>query len=406
MDSLPTSVKTPLELSGPSVEMVSTGKAKIADIFDNWIIYRQLEPIDRRLKGLKNASGKMEISNEGIPRKNEEDYARASMWFLKQMQTIQQKTEAIQELLFIGDSLYSDGHAYENLRQLTGWTSSCFIGDEVMAEAAAATIADDSGIYLSNRWAGVAAWVAWALHRGMKLDQSTAVIVDIDKTLLGAKGRNDQVIDRARLEGIYRTMDSVLGDSFDRAAFERQYAELNQSSYHIITADNQDYLAYICLVLNAKLLQLDELVGEIQNNRLSNFEQFARWVNTRLMIAPTGTERLRQVHEAVMMSIHAGDPTPFKQFRVQEFLTTAERMGSISDDSPVEDLLRDEITITKEIADLSLWLSERGCTLLCMSDKPDQSAIPDRHMAAEFLPIHQISTHCVGCNIQDLLSVL
>jgi hypothetical protein len=42
------------------------------------------------------------------------------------------------------------------------------------------------------------------------------VIIDIDKTAIGAKGRNDKVIDRARLAGIYRTMDSVLGDDFDR----------------------------------------------------------------------------------------------------------------------------------------------------------------------------------------------
>ena len=50
----------------------------------------------------------------------------------------------------------------------------------------------------------------------MHLDERTVVVVDIDKTALGAKGRNDQVINEARLEGIFRTMDSVLGDNFDR----------------------------------------------------------------------------------------------------------------------------------------------------------------------------------------------
>src|SRR5690606_18382242 len=156
-------------------------------------------------------------------------------------------------------------------------------------------------------------------------------------TLLGAKGRNDQVINEARLEGMFRTMASVLGDRFDRAAFEREYAELNRSRYHFLTADNQDYLAYICLVLNGGLVSFEEILDEIKAGSMDNFEQFLRWVGSRLLISPGAGESIRQIHDAVMCSVRTGDPTPFKQFRRQEFVTTVERMGNLPDDAPVDD---------------------------------------------------------------------
>lgn len=387
-------------------DMVSAGKRTVEEVYGSWIIYRRLEPLTNQLAGLRKAGSKMEIDADRIPRKHEEDYARASMWFINESRRIQSKKAPIQELLFIGDSLYTDGTAFQNLIALSNWKGSCFIGHDDPASKATSEVHAQQGLYLANRWSALLSWIRWTLERGFLLNEVTAVIVDIDKTLLGAKGRNDHVIDSARLHGIYRTMDAVLGTNFDREAFERQYAELNKAEYHPITADNQDYLAYICLVLNANLLQLDELVGEVQKNRLDNFEQVTNWVNTRLMMNPTGGERLRQVHEAVMMAMHSGDPTPFKRFRQEEFLTTAERMGKLADSSSVDELLQDEITMTREVVDISEWLADRGCTLLCMSDKPDESACPPQHLAGEFLPLHQIATHCVGYNIQEHLRVL
>lgn len=383
-----------------------SGKLKVSDIYGNRLIYRSLEPLEKKLPGFKKAAGKMQLVNEGIPRKDEEDYARASLWFLQQAQKLDGKSTPFQEILYIGDSIYSDGQAYHNLQNLTGWKGSAFITNEVLSEDPQLEIMAENGLCMSNRWSGLASWIGWMAAEGFALNQSTAVIVDIDKTVLGAKGRNDQVIDQVRLEGIYRTMDSILGDRFDRAAFERQYAILNQAEYHQITADNQDYLAYICLVLNVKLLQMDELVGEIQENRLDNFEQFVRWANSRLMISPAGGEQFRQVHEAVSMSFFAGDPTPFKRFRKEEFRTTLERMGNLDESKSVDELLEEEITITREVVEASQWLMKRGCQVLCMSDKPDESACPSHHIAHEFLPLHEVETHCVGCNIREALNVI
>jgi hypothetical protein len=292
------------------------------------------------------------------------------------------------------------------MKRLAEWRASCFIGSEKPQEQFSVEIQDKDQIYSANRWAALGEWARWMLEQGMLLDQRTVVIVDIDKTALGAKGRNDQVINTARLEGIYRTMDAVLGENFDRVAFEKQYAELNRARYHFLTEDNQDYLAYICLVLNAELIRYNEIIAEIENGSLDNFEQFLRWVDSRMMIKSLSGESLRQVHEAVIGSVRNGDPTPFKRFRRQEFITTVERMGNMPDNSTVEELLQHEITLTNEVCELSAWLSQRGCLLLCLSDKPDEASCPDPHYSPDLPPVHRARTHRVGATIQPLLNSL
>jgi len=47
--------------------------------------------------------------------------------------------------------------------------------------------------------------------------------------------------------------------AFDPPASRRAYVELNQARYHPFTADNQDYLAYACLMLGAGISTLDKI---------------------------------------------------------------------------------------------------------------------------------------------------
>ncbi|MEZ4710574.1 MAG: hypothetical protein R3A44_25465 [Caldilineaceae bacterium] len=395
-----------LDQEATGLTLKNFGKGRLSDIFDDFVIYRDLEPLDRRLPGLKAAAGKMGLSDQPIPRKREMDYARAASWFAEKAQSLRNESKNLAELLFLGDSLYNDGEAFQNLCELTEWQGACFIGNEKGAEEPAVEMHGEQRIYCANRWSALGDWAEAILKQGLALDERTLVIVDIDKTALGAKGRNDSMIDHARLEGIYRTMDSVLGANFDRAAFEKQYAELNRSSYHCVTADNQDFLAYICLVLNAQLIQFEEFVDEVNSGHLDNFFQFTRWVNSRMMINPIGSERLRQVHETVMNCEFSGDPTPFKSFRRQEFITTVARMGQMRDETPVDELLQQEITLTNEVMEISKWLAARGCLLMCMSDKPSESACPDRHESADLPPLHRVETHLVGATIQAQLAAL
>jgi hypothetical protein len=382
------------------------GKAKLFDYVGDLVVYRNLEPLDRRIQGRKAASYRMEIPADVVPRKQDRDYAKAAVWIAKQAaQKVRRSNGQLEELLFLGDTLYNDGQAYSNMLEVSEWTGSCFIGNEKPDDDPAAEIKEDN-IYSANRWASISDWMKWTLGQGLHVDARTVVIVDIDKTALGAKGRNDQVINEARLEGIYRTMNSVLGEDFDRVTFEKHYNELNRSRYHFLTEDNQDYLAYICMALNAGLFDYDEILREIQNGSMENFEQFLRLVNARMMFGSVGGENLRQAHEAVSTSVQNGDPTPFKRFRRQEFITTVERMGNMPDNAPVAELLTKEITLTNEVCEITDWLKARGCLVLCMSDKPDEASQPDRHTSPDLPPVHQAATHRVGTSIIDELKAL
>jgi hypothetical protein len=383
----------------------SFGRARLADFCENWVIYRNLEPLDKRVPGLKTAYLDMELRSDLIPRKQDYPYAKAATWFLRQIQRLRGVKTPLSEVLFIGDTFFNDSQAYKNIRQFSRWQGACFIGAERPEQDASFTI-DADNVYSANRWVALTDWIRWAKESGLQLDERTAVIVDIDKTALGAKGRNDKVIDRARLAGIFRTMDSVLGSDFDQPAFEQHYAELNRAKYHQLTADNQDYLAYICLVTNTNLISVTEVVREVETESLDNFEQFIRWVDSRMMINPAAGEALREVHEAVNGSVRNGDPTPFKRFRRQEFISTIEHMGNMPDTSSVSELLQEEITITEEVYELAEWLKQRACIILCLSDKPDEASMPHVRVSPDLPPLHKAETHRVGTRIRSVLDAL
>ena len=381
------------------------GRATLADYFDDWVIYRSLEPLDKRLPGFKTASYRMGINDDHIPRKQEPEYAKAAVWFLEEAHQIVGSTKPLKELLFIGDTLFNDGQAFNNMIAVSHWQGACFIGADRNEQPPAVSIDEALNLYNANRWNELGNWLAWCRTRGLQLNEQTAVVVDIDKTALGAKGRNDHVIDRARLEVIFRTMAAVLGEErFDRPRFIEHYNELNRGRYHFLTADNQDYLAYICLVLNTGLISFEELIDEIQHDSLKNFDQFIRWVDSRLKINETDSETLLEVHSAVLGSVRTGDPTPFKRFRRQEFSCTVECMGNMPDSASVAEILDNEITLTEEVCQVSQWLKGRGCFLLCLSDKPDEASRPTGRGVADTLPVHRVATHRVGADLRAVLA--
>ena len=384
------------------ISLQNFGVSTLAELVEDWVIYRSLEPLDRRLRGFKSAYYQMGLDKARIPRKLDPEYAKAAVWFLEQMQAM--RGAELQEILFIGDTLSGDGQAFRNIVSASGLPGSAFIGSERAEEPASFQV--EEGIATANRWSSLVEWLAWNLEQGRSLDRGTGVILDIDKTVLGARGRNDQAIDLARLEGIYRTIDSILGSDFDRELFEQHYHELNQSKYHGLTEDNQDYLAYICLVLNTGMIRYEDLLEEMDKGCLNSFEQFTRWTETLILQGAVRNEAMRQVHEALMASLRQGDPTPFKRFRREEFAATLAHMNNLPDETPAEERLAQEITITQEVREAALWLKERGCLLLSMSDKPDEASVPHRTFHRGMPPIHRAPTHCVGVSIQEELAKL
>ena len=137
-------------------------------------------------------------------------------------------------------------------------------------------------------------WIRWAQGNGMRLDESTAVVLDLDKTAIGARGRNNRAIDVARLKGLYRTVGSLLDDKFNASLFAQHYEQLNRAHYHHLTGDNQDYLAYICLVLNNEGLDCTDLLERIEDGSVQTFEQFVRYAEVCIAGGGRVSEAMRQ----------------------------------------------------------------------------------------------------------------
>jgi hypothetical protein len=271
-----------------------------------------------------------------------------------------------------------------------------FIGSETQAPPLIEVTYAPGGkrLYLSNRWAALPAFDEFCREQGLPVDEHTAVVLDLDKTTLGGRGRNAQVIDRARLQAVRDTVADLLGADFDGPAFDAAYQQLNQVEFHPFTTDNQDYIAYICLILGSGLYNLESLIGEIRSGQLASFQDFIAGVE-----AQTGalSSELRRIHARIYARVQAGDPTPFKAFRRNEYRRTVGLMGYLEPSDGVEYLLENEIVITQEVRSQALDWLDRGALLFGLSDKPDEASLPTPELAAAgFLPIHRTPTHSVG----------
>ena len=186
------------------------------------------------------------------------------------------------------------------------------------------------------------------------------MVIDLDKTAIGARGRNDQVIDQARVEGVRRTVSDLLGARFDEETFRASYEVLNQPAYHPFTADNQDNLAYLCLMVAGGMISLEALLAQVAQQEIKEVHDLMVALDReRARLEEAG---LAPVHDAVYDRVGKGDPTPFKAFRRQEYLATAARF----DPGPgvsAESMLEDRIVITQEVRETALRLGERGALI-------------------------------------------
>jgi hypothetical protein len=382
--------------------MKSAGRTSVSEFLGDLVIYRNLAPVDRRLPPLAEIRQQAGLPGNAIPRKSAPEYGRVMAHMLKQARSLDIPNTSIERLAYVGDTRLNDVTAFANLCRAGGWSGRAFIGAEQDVPASTEIVEqDERTLYLANRWAALADFDRFCQAGGFPFDERTAVIVDLDKTAIGARGRNDHVIDRARVEAVRRTVGDLLGQGFDAAGFEEAYKCLNQPEYHPFTADNQDYLAYVCLILGSGLYALQTLVAEVRACRMGSFEQFITAVDGRAGDLPA---ELRRTHETVYALVCEGDPTPFKAFRANEYLATAERMGCMDDDAPAAELLEQEITITQEVREMALAWRERGALLFGLSDKPDEASMPPGDQVATGrgnrapidLPIHRMETHAVG----------
>ncbi len=375
--------------------MRNYGRTSIHEFLGDMVVYRNLVPIDSRLPDLETVRKQIDLPIGLIPRKTTPAYADFISTLIPQARTLETPHEAIQHLIYLGDTRMNDGTAFTNICRSGGWRGFAFIAAEREDPNPAEVIEHEDGIlYLADNWGEIFAFAEYLGEQNFPIDESTTVIIDLDKTALGARGRNDKVIDRARIEAVRRTVDKLLGDSYDPTVFQAAYECLNQPKYHPFTTDNQDYLAYSCLILSAGLIDLDTLTDELKTDPGKTFEGFIHDVDDRAEELPS---QLRSIHNEVYGSVQEGDPTPFKTFRYNEYIATVERMGNLDDLASVSEMLQDEIVITQEVREIALTWRKEGALLFGLSDKPDEASIPNDDLKAKgYRAIHQVETHAIG----------
>jgi len=375
------------------------GMASLSEMVGDLLIFRNLAPVDRRLPCFDDAWAEMGFASPRRPRKLEPAYARAAIWFLRRARALDRPGTPLRELLFIGDTALSDGQAFHNLARESGWSAWAFIGTEKTDEPLRLRPAT-GGVTLANRWQALSSWLGQIIAAGARVDEHTALLIDVDKTALAARGRNNRAIDKARLAALRQTAAAVLGPDFDVEKLQAVHHLLDQPRFHPLTGDNQDYLAYITLFVTAGVVTEQALLARVADGRLQQFADFLTWVDA--LPLPAGP--LPAVHEAVRAAVRAGDPTPFKRFRRQEFRATLRRMGSLPEDVPLSRRLQEEICLTQEVREVALWARQRGALVMALSDKPDEAVLPDETAATDgLLPLHRVATHAVGESIAHLL---
>jgi hypothetical protein len=106
---------------------------------------------------------------------------------------------------------------------------------------------------------------------------------------------------------------------------------------------------------------------------------------------------LANLYDAVLEAYKVNDPTPFKDFRRNEYLMTVKHMGQLPDRIPEARRQAEEICLTREVWDACLWLEARGVTITSFSDKPDEACAPTPDLATRgYYAIHQTATHLLG----------
>jgi DNA-binding transcriptional MerR regulator len=372
------------------------GRSNISEFLGERIVYRNLIPMDDRLLSLIEIRKELGLSSSVIPRKSEKDYAKVIVQMLNQARAIELPVLKIERLILIGDTRLNDGMAFENICQAGDWPGIAFIGaesDEPL-NIEIVQVANNRRLFLANRWSALSEFDRYCNDEGFPIDDQTAIILDLDKTTLGARGRNAHVIDQARVQAVEDTVATLLGTDFDKSAFEYNYSTLNHTKFHPFTTDNQDYLAYICLILGSGLYDLESLVNEVNNGSMRTFNQFINQVDAQI---DQFQSELVSIHEEIFAYVQVGDPTPFKAFRRNEYLRTVNQMGQMEDLLPANLYLEGEIVITQEVRSTGLAWRRCGALLFGLSDKPDEASIPSEELKKQgFLPLHQKITHSVG----------
>jgi len=198
----------------------------------------------------------------------------------------------------------------------------------------------------------------------------TVVIIDIDKTLIGARGRNDRALDKARMDAIISLAGEIFGE-IDIDRFEFVYSEMNKKNMHPFTQDNQDTVAIMSIVFYGDYYNLERFIKEFYDVKWANPLDFLNFINI------SKEDKAFEFVEEVKENLRMQHPTSFPTFRKRELYYTLNRMDFLPDETDVNDLINEEIMITKEVFEIGFLAKSKGSLVFGLSDKPELSSIPE-----------------------------
>jgi len=365
-------------------------RAKLSDVMGQRVIYRNLAPVMPGLAGLRDLWQQVGLDRYVIPRKTSMEYARIVWLILQDAQRLRGEAHPLERVLLIGDSARNDGAVARNMGQ--EHPARAFIGLDTLSEPRRIEV--DGEMMTANRWDALAEMVAWLDNSGFACDERTVILVDIDKTIIGARGRNDRIIDLARVRAAERTASGAIGADLDVQAFRNLYARLNRPECHWLTEDNQDYVAYLSVLVAGGVCPEETFWEMMSERRFTDILGFCGWFESCAERMPP---RLLTAHREVCEGLAQQDPTPFKSFRKDEFLETIALMDVLPDDADASLVLNSEIVITAEVLDVCRTLSDRGALVFGLSDKPDEASLPTPEGAAQGLQaIHDATMKVYG----------
>ncbi len=357
------------------------GTGTIGELTGEFIAYRSLRPCDTRLASFAVPAVP--------PRKVDRAYGKVVGDLLQRARAIDAPGVQLRRIIAVGDNAQTDGTAFENLCAENGWEGTALLVQEQAGSLHDVPVFGDAEpvIHLKH-WQHLRAWAD--SRQAHSIDQHTVILLDIDKTLLGARGRNDQVIDDARSLAMRETNARMLGADFDSAVFTEARRIFNDRRFHHLTGDNQDYVGYLCLVAGSGVWTTAALEQAVVRGDITNINTLVASIATK---TGSAAEHFHTLSATIVERIAAGDPTPFKEFRIGEYYETLRRMG-LDDTLTVAERLQRELVLTGEVLDVAREWRDQGALLFALSDKPDEAALPptgDPNAVA----LHHTRTHII-----------
>ncbi len=326
-------------------------RAKLSNIFGEYIVFRELNPVKKELPDFEKI--KAALSLKKLPRKKDKEYAEALSYIFSSIRKFE-------KVFYIGDTLMSDLSVIKNFARIPGFK----VFGVITREGEMNGFELKENFLMNGRWANLREAITLCEEKIFRIDDKTVLIIDIDKTAIGGRGRNDKAIDKARIDAIRELASEIFG-KVEEERFSDAYRTANRREFFYITEDNQDIISILSFLLYDGTVSVSEIEGGKFNTVIELLEK-----------SHSKNEKLTHYVMKVLENIKSGNPTAFPSFRKKEFQKTIARSDFLPDETPISTLLSEEIMITGEVFDVAEDLKKRGTLVFGVSDKPALSTMP------------------------------